>query len=605
MKKIFKKVVAFIFLFSGLFFYDNIVANAETGNVFVYEDETFKVTYIINEKWEDNVVNATLEIENISGETIRNWYLGMSIDGELGSIWDAVIYKHVENHYVIKNATYNSNIASGEKVRFGCIIKLQDETKFPEEFYMPIKTEVVSSKRYEINTEIISTWEGGSEYQVFIINNSKQTIEDWVIEFDFESEISSLWDSKIAAKKENHYILTNNDYNSIIASGESISFGFIANNNKQICLENIELREITSDGIKIAEKLVDARNFKELDIITDDSEVMPLYTVDGQISAYLVQYYNEGKPTGYIVVSNEVDCLNFYIEFGFGRPNMIDKMINLVEAECGEAVERVIYVGGYTYYVLAKDKIYTINNMKPRMLTAEEEQQLISAGGETQYYQKGVTLSLSDIYAKEVGYASMSEGFSPKVPSVTTFKTMGETKAAYLELKGKVIGDHCAPTAGLNMLYYLNNKGYTALSLEGENWKDAFCRLHDDMKTCIGVGTYDSDIESTMKSLFGIYGGTVVKRFYSIPWEDAKEYLSRGAVIFTLQSSQIYDNHFVLGVGYNSFMFSSGWNSRYFKIVDGWTKDYRYVNYSLGIDHIGAITVEPELDPFPVPTPKP
>jgi len=29
-----------------------------------------------------------------------------------------------------------------------------------------------------------------------------------------------------------------------------------------------------------------------------------------------------------------------------------------------------------------------------------------------------------------------------------------------------------------------------------------------------------------------------------------------------------------------------------FRIVDGWTSDYRYVIYSFGIDHINLVTVE-------------
>lgn len=599
MKKNWIRLFTFIFLFSFLLQFGEMVAQADTTNPFVYEGETFKVTYIINGEWENNVVNATIEIENTSNETIKNWFLGMSIEGEIDDIWNAVVYKHVKNHYVIKNANHNSSIASGEKVNFGCTIKFQDKVSYPEEFYMPVKTEAVDTKRYEINAEIVSAWETGHKFQISIKNNSKQTIEDWTIEFDLENEISSLWDSTIVEKDSSHYFIKNNGYNATIASDESVSFGLIVEGNQQIYPENIVLNEITSDGIKIAEKLVDSRNFETLDIVTNDYAVTPLHTIDGRISAYLVQYYEEGEPTGYVVVSNEVDCMEYYIEFGFGSPNMIDKMIDLVEAECAENVDRIIYVGNYTYYALVGDTVYTINNLEPRMLTTEEEQELSLVASDPQYYDKYVTLTLSDIYAREVGYASVRSGESPYVPNLTTFKTMTETGNAYLNQRNQTITNHCGPTAALNMLFYWSNRGYTPLPLGGSSWENTFCKLCDDMKTVTNNTTYNFDIEAAFRDLFSAYEGTFIEYIYSISWEVAQNYLDRAAVILSLQDSQIYGNHAVLGIGHYTFFFSSGWSSKYFKIVDGWEDEKRgtgarYVNYSLGIDHIGAIIVEPQ-----------
>ena len=601
-----KKVVILIILISFMFGYGENIASASSENIFVYEEETFKVTYIKNNVWEENFVNATFEIENTGDEPIRNWFLGIPIDGKIKDIWDATVYKHVEGHYVIKNAVFNSNIAPGETVRFGCIMELQDKDWHPNEIYMPVKTKEVACERYGLVTEYISSWEHGSEYKVTIVNKSKRPIEDWTIEFELEDEICSLWNGQIVEEEGAHYILTNNGYNGVIASGGSVSFGFLTNANRQVSIEDVALKEVTSDGIKISEKLIDERNFNELKIITAESEVTPLYAVDGRISAYLVQYFDEGNPTGYIIVSNEVNCLNYYIEFGSGKPYVIEEMISLVEDECNEDIEHIIYMGGYTYYALVGDKIYPIINMEQRMLTFEEEQKLVAIGSETQYYEKEVTLSLADVYSKEVGYAWVSERETPNVPLITSFKTMTDTRSAYFEKEGKIICNHCGPTAGVNMLIYLANKGYAPLAVDGAEWKAAFCKLYKDMKTCDATGTYDNNIETTMRNLFNKYAGTVVERFYSISWEDATAYLARGAVIFNLSDSQIYSDHAVLGVGYISFMFSSGWKSRYLKIVDGWSnQQYRYVNYLLGIDHIGAVTIEVGAEPFPVPAPTP
>lgn len=598
MKKKLMKLFIFALLLSFLLQFGGVAAKADVSNTFTYVDETFKVTYIIVGEWKNDVVNVNIEIENIGNEVIKNWFLGMSIDGEIDDIWNAVIYKHIEDHYIIKNANYNSDIAPGEKINFGCIIKFQGKVSFPKEFYMPAKTVAVSQKRYEVSAEVVSAWDSGYKFQISIKNNSKQTIEDWTMEFDLAGKIHSFWDGVIVSEDNSHYLITNNKYNSSIASGESVSFGFIVDSSSQIYLENIVLNEVTFDGIKTAEKLVDPKNFEMFNIVTDEYRVTPLYTIDGRISAYLVQYYRDEIPTGYIVVSNEVGCMDYYIEFGLGVSGMLNKMVELVETKLGEDVERIVYAGGYRYYVLVDDIVYVLDNLELKMLTDEEEQQLFLSTSEPQYYDKGVTLALSDIYAKEVGYSSVQSGESPYVPDFVMFKTMTETKEAYLKREGKIITNHCGPTAALNMLYYWDNRGYTPLSLDGSNWETAFCTLYSGMKTDNDKGTYDTDMEAALKDIFSGYKTTYMEYIYSVSWEIAKNYLNRGAVILSLQDSQIYGNHAVLGIGHYTFSFSSGWNSRYFKIVDGWEGSEekgtgpRYVNYSLGIDHTNALVVE-------------
>lgn len=387
MKKSILKLACYVFLFCiALGGYNNI-ASAEVNQSFVYQEELFKVTYSVNDVWDGSVVSAILEIENTGSEMLENWYLGMALEGEISDIWNATIYEHEEDQYVIKNAVYNSDIAPGERISIGCIIEFTDGIQSPDEFYMPIETKEVSFERYETDVNIVSAWGMGSEYQISIKNASWQTIEDWTMEFDFEGDIISVWNAEIIEKEGSHYRLTNSDYNSVIACGESIAIGFIASDGKSILPKNLTLNEITSEGIKDAEKLVDERNFEDFDFVTEEYEVTPLYTLDGQVSAYLVQYYSSGVSTGYVVVSNEVNCLEYYIEFGTGRAGIINDMVDMVEVECSDEVERVIYVGGYTYYALVGDDVYTIQNAELQQLSEEWEERLFEIGGETQYYE--------------------------------------------------------------------------------------------------------------------------------------------------------------------------------------------------------------------------
>lgn len=419
------------------------------------------------------------------------------------------------------------------------------------------------------------------------------------MEFEFEGEIETIWNGTVTEHNGIRYVIANNEYNGFIKENESVTFNFIVNSYVENCLSELMLYESISTGINDAEKLVNERIFQDLDIITDQYEITPLYTLDGQISAYLVQYYDvKGKATGYIVVSNQVKCLNYYIEFGKGSPDIINKMVDLVEIECGEKVDRLIYVGGYTYYASVGEKIYTVTNATVRLVSEEDEQQLIAEGGTPQYYQKEITLSLADVFEKEVGYDYASPlVISPGKANLSKFKTMAQTKEAYKQRRQKEIDNNCGPTAALNLLYCLDKRGYKTLSLEGMAWKDTFCELYDRMMTLKKDNsgdktTYDSDFKDTIEELLIEYDELEVNLISIISWEAAIERLNEGVVVFLLQNSQIYGNHYVLGTGYKYFEFESGWTSRYFQIVDGWTDDYRFVNYSLGIDYINAITVE-------------
>lgn len=82
------------------------------------------------------------------------------------------------------------------------------------------------------------------------------------------------------------------------------------------------------------------------------------------------------------------------------------------------------------------------------------------------------------------------------------------------------------------------------------------------------------------------------------------------AVLVSLDSSQIYEDHAVIGTGYITFAHSSGWQSKYLQIFDQWNYNLRYVNYQLGINYIIVREVYAEdigvnAPPIPTPVPRP
>lgn len=596
MRKFFSKLFIFILILFAFICKDEKVAKANEFKSFVYTEKTFSVEYVVNDKWDELYYDLTFEIENTSDDTIENWFLGMALDGNIEQIWNAEVYIQEENHYIIKNASYNSNIAPGAKVSFGCILVLDKEDVFPNEFYMPVKTEKVDAGRFNIYTERIESWEGGSNYKITIKNTSKCTIEDWSIEFDLDGDIDSIWDARIITKEGGRYRLSNSGYNRTIKSEESVSFNLIINGEEQKEFENVMLYEVTSDGIRIAEKLINATYFDGLIGVTDNYEVIPLYTIDGRISAYLVQYYsNQFEPAGYVVVSNEVDCLNYYIEFGTGKSNII-KMMDSFTYECSEE-RRMIYVGGYTYYFAVADDIYVVNGEEPRKLTVEEEGKLSAVGNSTEYYQKGACLNIAALFEKEVDFEGQEKKYTPNCPYITEFITMNEAKEAYWNANTVKITNHCGPTAATNILICLDKIGYKSLAVDNKGWGDTFCLLYDRLMERWYSKDEGCYIQTTLTGNFvevlnSILYGVEAYCISDISWNTVKALLEKEAIVLNLQGSEIYGNHYVIGTGYHVFKYGNGWNSRYIRIMDGWGKEHRYVNYSLGIDSINAIVFD-------------
>ncbi|HCW53334.1 MAG TPA: hypothetical protein DG753_06280, partial [Clostridium sp.] len=67
---------------------------------------------------------------------------------------------------------------------------------------------------------------GGFNGNVTIKNNSDSTIKNWVLEFDYNDSIDSIWNAKIVSHEGNHYVIKPDKHNLNIKSSESISFGF-------------------------------------------------------------------------------------------------------------------------------------------------------------------------------------------------------------------------------------------------------------------------------------------------------------------------------------------------------------------------------------------
>lgn len=330
-------------------------------------------------------------------------------------------------------------------------------------------------------------------------------------------------------------------------------------------------------------QLVDRGFFSSIIGVSDDYLVMPLYDLQNNVSAYIIQYYFEGCPLSYVVINTSTTAEDaYYIEFGEGD---FAGVVGLDRVEDAEEAPRVCYCGGSQYYLLIGDDLYhyegTLKVLDSDMIEELEEW---SSGV---YYNYGETLTYMAVLQKEVGYDSVS---SYSRSTSFTMRTM--TMAIYAYGNNNPVDNHCAPTAGLNLLQYLYSvEGKTSIPMS--SWQSVFVALHTAMGTSNANGTADSALAPAYQSVLRSYGynSATAAIQYSASWSQVTTAINSNAVHLALHDSEIYGEHSVVGLGYVSFTHSTGWVSKYYKIVDGWTADIRYVHSSLGIDHINLVTV--------------
>jgi len=71
-----------------------------------------------------------------------------------------------------------------------------------------------------------SDWGSGFTGRILITNKSDRTIEDWMLEFDFGREITSIWGAMIESHEGTRYVIKNAGYNANIAAGQTVVIDF-------------------------------------------------------------------------------------------------------------------------------------------------------------------------------------------------------------------------------------------------------------------------------------------------------------------------------------------------------------------------------------------
>jgi dienelactone hydrolase len=90
----------------------------------------------------------------------------------------------------------------------------------------------IAATAYEVSYSTLSDWGSGFVGEITIKNTGDKEIDQWKLEFDWDKEITSIWNAKIISHESKHYVVAFEQWNTIIPIGKSLTFGFLGSTGK-------------------------------------------------------------------------------------------------------------------------------------------------------------------------------------------------------------------------------------------------------------------------------------------------------------------------------------------------------------------------------------
>lgn len=80
---------------------------------------------------------------------------------------------------------------------------------------------------YTVEYKVVNEWTGNQNIEITVTNTGDEILADWAVGYNASGEINGLWNAQVYAVQGTEYILKGADYNSEIAPGQSVRFGYI------------------------------------------------------------------------------------------------------------------------------------------------------------------------------------------------------------------------------------------------------------------------------------------------------------------------------------------------------------------------------------------
>ncbi len=203
---------------------------------------------VISAAW-GNTTQINVTVKNDTGAVLKNWKVNVPVNGEITAVYSATLLEKTENGYTVGAPSWDKNMGIGEVRTFTIVVNSESSVVLGEITLISeeVKADPLSFTVSDVNAGK-SEWFGGFVANVSVTNNSNTAIDSWTLEFDYDDEITSIWNAIIVSHVGNHYVIENAGYNGTICANGTVSFGFTgkpANGSySKAKFENIVLKSI-------------------------------------------------------------------------------------------------------------------------------------------------------------------------------------------------------------------------------------------------------------------------------------------------------------------------------------------------------------------------
>lgn len=205
--------------------------------------QDYTIDYVVTADWGTGQ-NIQVTIKNTGDVAIRNWALQCNdFQGTPSNAWNCVLL----GDNIIKNATFNSDIAVGESVTFG--YTLNNATGLTPVFTL-CNFRTAKQNGYEVNFDVLSEWGSGFIGGITITNISDAPIMAWELNFTaVDFTITDTSQFVILENSGNTYKITGTyNGNIMIPPGTSVTLQFNGEKNGAPALSNVSLTEMVIEN---------------------------------------------------------------------------------------------------------------------------------------------------------------------------------------------------------------------------------------------------------------------------------------------------------------------------------------------------------------------
>lgn len=307
-----------------------------------------------------------------------------------------------------------------------------------------------------------------------------------------------------------------------------------------------------------------------------DKNIVPMYSEDDMVSAYMVTFEKEERQKGYAVIDIR-ENQGQVIEYSYGEDNFIEEAKDQIcEDRKEEKNAKIYYLGGLSYVLKTKKgkkAVYT------EIATSDTKQVFGIDETQKDIYYKSEPRN-GDIITNPREYVSGTI-LSSKVYDVPGSLNKGQTGIrkykSYTVESNYGTGHICTPTAATNLLYHWNSVNSSKYgNLKNNSWSNTFNHLFVLMKTKKEGGTNQRYVAKAME----IYCKNRGFKCRAATYADKKkgnavieELYHCRPCIFYISAHKTYDAHAMLALGYEKYKYKKGKTTitdNYIRVADGW-----------------------------------